>query len=77
MIRETIERVSIEGGREFMTIAESLIEKGKLEGKIDGLKEGETKGKLEIAKKMLASGLSVESIAQYISLSIEEITKLR
>ena len=44
--------------------------------KEEGLAEGEAKKSLEIAKKMLEMGLSVEQITEATGLSEEEIIKL-
>ena len=51
------------------------IEKGRAQGKEEGLAEGMVKGKIEIAKTMLAKGMSVEMIAEITGLTAEEITK--
>ena len=51
------------------------IEKGRAQGKEEGLAEGMVKGKIEIAKTMLAKGMSVEMIAEITGLTVEEITK--
>ena len=55
-------------------------ERGLKEGKEQGLKEGKEKGKkenqLEIAKKMLNKGKSIEEIIEFTELSKEEIKEL-
>ena len=59
--------------------------KGKIEGKIEGLAEGEAKGKIEgetkkaieIAKKMLARGKSIDEIAELTELAASEIERLK
>lgn len=38
--------------------------------------EGEKKGKLEVASKMLAKGMDLESISEFTGISIEELKKL-
>ena len=55
-----------------MTIAEKLVEKGKLEG----IKEGELKGKMEAAKRMKEKGTDFNFISEITGLSIKEIEKL-
>ena len=60
--------ISDNTGENIMTIAEKL----KLEGKL----EGEMKGKLEIAKKLITKGQSPEAVAELTGLSIEELQKL-
>ena len=51
------------------------LEKGRAEGIVKGREEGKVEGKLEIAKAMLAKGMSVEMIAEITGLTAEEITK--
>ena len=55
--------------------------KGLREGKEEGLREGEKKGEnkkaIEMAKKMLSDGMSMDIITKYSGLSIEEIEKLK
>ena len=45
--------------------------------KEEGLAEGEAKKSLEIAKKMLEMGLSVEQITEATGLSEENVLKLK
>ena len=45
--------------------------------KEEGLAEGKTEERLEIAKKMLEMGLSVEQITEATGLSEEEVLKLK
>ena len=45
-------------------------------GYIDGIAEGETKGKTEIAKNLLKRKMSIPDIAEVTGLSIEQIEKL-
>ena len=45
--------------------------------KEEGLAEGKTEERLEIAKKMLKEGLSVDFICQMSDLSEEEVLKLK
>ena len=52
------------------------IERGKEEGKTLGLREGQRKEKLEIAKNMLKENFSFEQISKITHLSISEIKKL-
>ncbi|KRF03785.1 hypothetical protein ASG89_03240 [Paenibacillus sp. Soil766] len=42
----------------------------------EGEKQGELKGKLEVANKMLAKGMDMESISELTGLPIEEIKKI-
>jgi len=52
---------------------EDAYSKGEAKGKVDGLEEGELKGRLEIAKNLLAEGLNVKLIAKTTGLAEEEI----
>lgn len=57
------------------------ITDARLEGKQEGIKEGETRGKeenkIEIAKKMLKSKIDVEKISEFTELTIEELEELK
>lgn len=46
-------------------------------GREKGVKEGEEKGKNEIARKMLEDGMDVKLIARYTGLSVKEIESLK
>ena len=52
-------------------LAEGL-EKGRAEGRV----EGEENAKIATAKRMLADGLPVETIAKYSELSVERVMEL-
>ena len=56
---------------------EELIYEARRDGKIEGLKEGEQKAKLETAKKMLYKGIDIETIIEITGLTKEEIVKLK
>ena len=56
-------------------IAEGL-EKGKEEGLAEGLEKGEHNAKTETARKMLTDDLSMDVIAKYTGLTIEEVKLL-
>ena len=51
--------------------------KGKEEGKIEGIKEGEYKNAVQNAKNFLKLGVSPEIVAQGTGLSMEEIQKIK
>ena len=69
----------------FMLLALRVINtargEGKLEGRFEGRAEGRAEGKSEamrtITLAMKQAGESVEKIASYTNLSIEEIEKLQ
>jgi predicted transposase/invertase (TIGR01784 family) len=52
---------------------ETAFDKGKIEGKIEGIKEG----KIETAKKLKNLGISIEVISQSTGLRREEIEKIK
>ncbi|MEE0340210.1 MAG: hypothetical protein UD286_02665 [Bacteroidales bacterium] len=56
---------------------EKGLAEGRKEGREEGLAEGEAKKSLEIAKKMLEMGLSVEQITEATGLSEEKVLKLK
>ena len=56
---------------------EEGLAEGREKGREEGLAEGEAKKSLEIAKKMLEMGLSVEQITEATGLSEEEVLKLK
>ena len=59
----------------------SRLYQAKLEGKEEGIIEGEERGirkrNIEVAKNLLKSNIPVEVIAQSTGLSVEEVDKLR
>jgi predicted transposase/invertase (TIGR01784 family) len=60
-------------------------EKGRQEGKEEGIKEGKEEGikegaknkAIEMAKKMLIKGISLEEISELTDLAIKDIEKLK
>lgn len=52
------------------------IEKGKAEGIREGVKKDKQKKAVEVAKKLLAKGISVEEVAEITDLPVSEIQKL-
>lgn len=53
------------------------IKEGMKKGRAEGLKEGERKKSLEIARKLLASGLPEELVAASTGLGMDEIRGLK
>ena len=47
-------------------------EEGRLLGREEGLAEGRAEGKLAVAKKMLEAGITVDKVAEYTELSIDD-----
>jgi predicted transposase/invertase (TIGR01784 family) len=64
-IEQVEKEIAIENGGVIMSLGQKLIEKGKIEGKI------------ETAKKMLKARLQIEQIVEFTGLSIEEIEELK
>lgn len=52
-------------------------EEGWEEGREEGREEGERKKQIEIARQMLADGMSIEIISKYTGLSEEELRELK
>lgn len=62
--------------RDLKNVVDSSKEEGIKEGREKGIKEGKVKKSIEVAKEMKTDGFSLEKIARYTGLSIEEIKKL-
>jgi predicted transposase/invertase (TIGR01784 family) len=61
---------------ELMTIAEYLEQKGREEGRLEGLEEGKLKEALKIARSMLANGFERTMVMKLTGLSAEEVDQL-
>ena len=66
------QQISHQVGEKIMSLSEQLRQEGKLEG----IREGEMKGKLEIAERMLAEGSDPIFIEKVSGLSIDQIKKM-
>ena len=55
--------------------AKGLAE-GKLEGRREGLAEGETRGEVSMLKRLLGGGLSIDTIAQALGMTVIEVRRL-
>lgn len=53
-----------------------IHEGGYIIGREDGLAEGRTEGKNEVAKTMLADGVPPEKVAKYTGLTLTEVKGL-
>ena len=51
-------------------------DEGLAEGRAEGVAEGREEAKMEVAKKMLAAGMSVEQICELTGISAEVVRKL-
>ena len=52
-------------------------EAGRAEGRSAGLVEGEVRGKLAIARKLLASGMPEAQVSEFTGLTAEQLAALR
>lgn len=66
----------LENLRYQASMFESSYKVGEIKGRETGIKEGEENKAMEMAKKSLAEGLSIELISKLTGLSKEEIEKL-
>ncbi len=71
-----------EGSDTMCRAVEELWKEGREKGRNEGLEEGREKGLAEgqklVAQKMLAAGkVTLEEIAEYASLSLDEVKRLR
>ena len=76
-----IQNAKVEGEKIGIEKGEKIgIEKGKLEGEKIGIEKGKAEGAnekaIEVAKKMLSMGLSIEQISEATGLSIDDLRKL-
>jgi len=79
-VRELAQRVPQHGGA-LMTIAQQLeqkgIEKGRIEGRTEGIQLGEQKVKLEVARSLLKMGMPIESVQEATGLSEDDLAQIR
>ena len=68
---------SLKNLRDLGNVLDTAKEEGRKEGLEEGLKEGEKRKSMEIARKLLASGLPEEFIAGSTGLTLEEIRELK
>ena len=68
---------SLKNLRDLGNVLDTAKEEGRKQGLEEGLKEGEKRKSIEIARKLLASGLPEEFIAGSTGLTMEEIRELK
>ena len=59
------------------TAEKTKFAEGRAEGRAEGIAEGRAEGFMEVAKKMLDKGMSVEVVADMTGLSLDEVFKLK
>jgi predicted transposase/invertase (TIGR01784 family) len=62
---------------EIMTIAESLVQKGRMEGRTEGIEIGVEKGVKLTATNLLNKGMTVDFVAETTGLSFKEVLELK
>ena len=71
---------SLKAYRDVKNSIDTALEKGREEGRVEGRAEGREEGKnlkaIQIAKKMLAAGMDIDTIINMTDLSKSEIEKL-
>ncbi|WP_257490761.1 Rpn family recombination-promoting nuclease/putative transposase [Anaerosalibacter massiliensis] len=80
-MRENVEKIYPEGSEVIMTIIERYMEKGRQEGrqegKQEGIQEGRQEEKIEVAKKLIKMGLTIDKVIDATGLKKEEIEEIR
>ena len=59
------------------TAQEEAEKRGHARGRAEGLAEGHAEAQVEIARKMLAAGMTVEQTAQLTGLAADEVKELQ
>jgi predicted transposase/invertase (TIGR01784 family) len=48
-------------------------EEGLLQGRLEGREEGRMEGRMEVVQKLIASGMSVESVAEILQIPVDQL----
>ena len=67
---------SLKAYRDVKNSIDTALEKGREEGREEGRAEGREQRNIEIAKKMLAAGMDIDTVIKMTDLSKSEIEKL-
>ena len=67
---------SLKAYRDVKNSIDTALEKGREEGREEGRAEGREQRNIEIAKKMLAAGMDIDTVINMTDLSKSEIEKL-
>lgn len=62
---------------QVMSTYDMLIEKGKIQGREEGIEQGIDLQKTASTKNMISKGLSDDVIADLLDVSVEFVTKIR
>jgi len=68
---------SLKAFRDWYSVLSTAEHKGFALGMEEGMAKGEKNKALAIAKEMLSDGMSVDSVARYTNLSVEDIEQLQ
>jgi hypothetical protein len=68
---------SYEDSLKYYRDLKNSLDTAKEEGRVEGIEIGVEKGKLEIAKKALEKGISIEDVVNLTGLSREQVEKLK
>lgn len=75
--REMIEEILKADDEAMKYNLEWILDESEAKVEAKGIEKGEKQAKLEMAREMLADGVSVEKITKYTGLTAEEIRHLR
>lgn len=70
---QTVYQESLKYYRDMTNIARTLLQEGRERGREEGREEGQEEERQRVVRQMKAAGLSVQEIAKYMGLSVEEI----
>ena len=63
--------------RDYQNILATAREQGLAEGEARGIERGRTAGLVEVARKLLASGMPEAQVAEFTGLTAEQLEGLR
>ena len=58
---------------DYYNIIDSAEKRAREEGHAEGLAEGLAKGREEVIQKLLASGMTVESVAELLQIPVDRV----
>ena len=63
--------------RDYQNILATAREQGLAEGEARGIERGRTAGLVEVARKLLASGMPEAQVAEFTGLNVEQLAALK